>query len=95
MLLNTQTPSQADYKVRVAGPNGTNESIEMQQTTSTRYNGTFQVQDSGSYIVTAQREGDAAQTHRSPFAALPCRVRRFQSEHWPAKIARSGDRWRL
>ena len=56
--LDTRSPSQAAYEVRVAGPNGTSELIEMQQMTSTRYSGTFQMQDSGSYIITAQGEGD-------------------------------------
>lgn len=56
--LDTRSPSQATYEVRVAGPNGTSELIEMQQMTSTRYSGTFQMQDSGSYIITAQGEGD-------------------------------------
>ena len=56
--LDTRSPSQAAYEVRVAGPNGTSELIEMQQMTSTRYSGTFQMQDSGSYIITAQREDD-------------------------------------
>ena len=56
--LDTRSPSQAAYEVRVAGPNGASELIEMQQMTSTRYRGTFQMQESGSYIITAQREDD-------------------------------------
>ena len=56
--IDAQDPSQASYKVRVAGPGETRSRVEMQQVTSTRYSGTFQIQDSGSYIVTAQREGD-------------------------------------
>ena len=56
--LDTRSPSQASYEVRVAGPNGTSELIEMQQMTSTRYSGTFRMQDSGSYIITAKREDD-------------------------------------
>lgn len=59
--LDTRSPSEASYEVRVAGPNGTSEPIEMQQMTSTRYSGRFQMQDSGSYIITAQREGDKHQ----------------------------------
>lgn len=56
--IDARDPSQASYKVRVAGPGETSNEIKMQQVTSTRYSGTFQIQDSGSYIVTAQREGD-------------------------------------
>ena len=57
--IDTRTPSEASYKVHVVSPDGVNEIVEIQQLTPTRYNGTFQMQDSGSYIVTAQREGDA------------------------------------
>ena len=59
--VDTRTPSEASYKVHVVAPDGTNEIVEIQQLTPTRYNGTFQMQDSGSYIVTAQRAGDAHQ----------------------------------
>ncbi len=57
--IDTRTPSEASYKVHVVSPDGASETVEIQQLTPTRYNGTFQMQDSGSYIVTAQREGDA------------------------------------
>ena len=68
--IDTQTPSQVSaYEVRVAGPNGTSEPIEMQQITLRRYNGTFQVPNSGSYIVTAQRESDGRK--RTEVLSLP------------------------
>ena len=68
--IDTQTPSQVSaYEVRVAGPNGTSEPIEMQQRTLRRYNGTFQIRGSGSYIVTAQREGDGSK--RTEVLSLP------------------------
>jgi len=67
--IDTQTPSQAAYEVRVAGPNGSSAPIEMQQRTLRRYNGAFQVQDSGSYIVTAQRESDGRK--RTEVLSLP------------------------
>ena len=56
--IDTRTPSQAAYKLHVVGPDGTSEPVEMQQDTPTRYSGTFQMHNSGAYIVTAQREGD-------------------------------------
>ena len=56
--VDTRTPSQAVYKLHIAGPEGTSESVEMQQDTPTRYSGTFQTHSSGAYIVTAQREDD-------------------------------------
>ncbi|MDE0399861.1 MAG: VWA domain-containing protein [Candidatus Poribacteria bacterium] len=67
--IDTQTPSQAAYEVRVAGPNGSSEPIEMQQRTLRRYNGAFQVRDSGSYIVTAERESDGRK--RTEVLSLP------------------------
>ena len=67
--IDTQTPSQAAYEVRVAGPNGSSEPIEMQQQTLRRYSGTFQIHDSGSYIVTAQRERDGRK--RTEVLSLP------------------------
>ena len=56
--LETSTSSQAAYKVHIAGPSGISDTVKMQQVTATRYTGTFQIQDSGSYIITAQRESD-------------------------------------
>ena len=56
--IDTLTPSEASYTVHVVDPDGASEIVEIQQLTPTRYSGTFQMQDSGSYIVTAQREGD-------------------------------------
>ncbi len=67
--IDTQTPSQAAYEVRVAGPSGNSEPIEMQQITLRRYNGAFQVPNSGSYIVTAQREGNGRK--RTEVLSLP------------------------
>ena len=60
--IDTRAPSEASYNVHVVAPDRTSEIVEIQQVTLTRYSGTFQMQDSGSYIVTAEREGD---THRS------------------------------
>ena len=56
--VDTRTPSQTTYKLHVAGPEGASESVEIQQDTPTRHSGTFQMHNSGAYIVTAQREGD-------------------------------------
>ena len=67
--IDTQTPSQGAYEVRVAGPDGSSAPIEMQQITLRRYNGAFQVHDSGSYIVTAERESDGRK--RTEVLSLP------------------------
>ncbi len=56
--IDTRTASQGSYKLHVVGPDGTSEAVEMQQRTSTRYSSEFQIPNSGTYVVTAQREGD-------------------------------------
>ena len=56
--IDTRTPSEVSYKVHVVSPDRVNEIVEIQQLTPTRHNGTFQMQDSGSYMVTARREDD-------------------------------------
>ena len=58
VVIKTQHASPTSYVVQVAGPNGTSQSVNMQQESISRYLGTFQMNDSGSYIVTAKREGD-------------------------------------
>ena len=77
--IDTGTPSQASYEVRVVGPNGTSEPIEMQQITLTRHNGTFQIHDSGSYIVTAQPEGDAPKRTKALVLPYPSEYAEFEA----------------
>ena len=69
MRIDARKPSQTSYKMRVAGPGEIGSPVEMQQMTSTRYSGNFQIQDSGSYIVTAQREADGQM--RTEVLSLP------------------------
>ena len=76
--IDTRTPSQAAYAVRVAGPNGTSAPIEMQQVTLTRHNGTFQIHDSGAYIVTAQREGDGTKRTKALILPYPSEYAEFE-----------------
>ncbi|MCY4404652.1 MAG: VWA domain-containing protein [Candidatus Poribacteria bacterium] len=61
VVIDTQNASTASYMVQVAVPNGTSQSVEIQQESATRYAGSFQMHNSGSYIVTAKGEGD---THK-------------------------------
>ena len=75
--IDTRTPSETAYAVRFAGPNGTSEPIEMQQQTLTRHNGTFQVHDSGSYIVTAQRESDGSKRTKALVLPYPSEYAEF------------------
>ena len=61
VVIDTQNASSASYIVQVAAPNGTSQSVEMQQESATRFAGIFQMSNSGSYIVTAKQEGN---THK-------------------------------
>ena len=76
--IDTRTPSQATYEVRVAGPNGTSEPVEMQQMTLTRHNGAFQIHDRGSYIVTAQREGGGPKRTKALILPYPSEYAEFE-----------------
>ena len=76
--IDTRTPAQTAYAVRVAGPNGTSEPVEMQQVTLTRHSGTFQIHDSGSYIVTAQREGDGTKRTKALILPYPSEYAEFE-----------------
>ena len=75
--IDTRTPSEASYNVHVVGPDRTSEIIGIQQITPTRYSGTFQMQDSGSYIVTAEREGDTRRSVETLSLPYPAEYAEF------------------
>ena len=75
--IDTRTPSEASYNVHVVGPDRTSEMVEIQQVTPTRYSGTFQMQDSGSYIVTAGREGDTRRSIETLSLPYPAEYAEF------------------
>ncbi len=58
VVIDTQQSSPTTFMVQVAGPNGSSQSVKMEQESPTRYTGHFQMNDSGSYIVTAKRNDD-------------------------------------
>ena len=76
--IDTRTPSEASYNVHVVGPDRTSEMVEIQQVTPTRYSGTFQMQDSGSYIVTAEREGDTRRSIETLSLPYPAEYAEFR-----------------
>lgn len=88
--IDTRTPSEATYKVHVVGPDRTSEIVEIQQVTPTRYNGTFQMQDSGSYIVTAEREGDALRSTEILSLPYPAEYAEFQVDTATLKMLAAG-----
>ncbi len=76
--IDTRSPSEASYKVHVVGPDRTNQSVDIQQITPTRYSGTFQTQDRGAYIVTAERAGDARRNVETLSLPYPAEYAEFQ-----------------
>lgn len=77
VIIDAQHSSQAAYILRVAGPNEASERIEMQQVTPTRYSGTFQMRDSGTYIATAQRKGDGSRQTEILSVSYPAEYAEF------------------
>ena len=88
--IDTRTPSEASYKVQVVGPDLANQSVEIRQVTPTRYNGTFRMQDSGSYIVTAAREGDARRSVETLSLPYPAEYAEFQVDTASLKMLTAG-----
>ena len=88
--IDTRTASQASYKLHVVTPDGTSESVEMQQETPTRYSGTFQMSNSGAYIVTAQREGDAHRSTKVLSLSYPAEYAEFEVDTALLKMLAAG-----
>ena len=84
--IDTRVPSEASYNVHVVGPDRTSEIVEIQQVTLTRYSGTFQMQDSGSYIVTAEREGDTRRSIETVSLPYPAEYAEFQVDTTSLKM---------
>lgn len=84
--IDTWTPSEASYNVHVVGPDRTSEIVEIQQVTPTRYSGTFQMQDSGSYIVTAEREGDTRRSIETVSLPYPAEYAEFRVDTTSLKM---------
>ena len=76
--IDTRSPSEASYKVHVVGPDRVNQVVGIQQVTPTRYSGTFQTQDRGAYIVTAERAGDARRSVETLSLPYPAEYAEFQ-----------------
>ena len=77
VVIDTQHASPTTYLVQVAGPNGASQSVNMQQESTRRYIGTFQMNDSGSYIVTAKREGDTRKRTEALSLSYPAEYAAF------------------
>ena len=88
--IDTRIPSEASYKVHVVGPDGASEIVEIQQVTPTRYTGTFQMQDSGSYIVTAEREGDTRRSVETVSLPYPAEYAEFRVNTASLKMLAAG-----
>ena len=88
--IDTRTPSEASYKLHVIGPDSVSEIVKIQQVTPTRYNGTFQMQDSGSYIVTAEREGDTRRSTETLSLPYPAEYAEFRIDTNALKTLATG-----
>ena len=88
--IDTRIPSEVFYKVHVVGPDRASEIVEIQQVTPTRYTGTFQMQDSGSYIVTAEREGDTLRSVETLSLAYPAEYAEFRVNTASLKMLAAG-----
>ncbi len=77
IVIDTQQSSPATFAVQVAGPNGASYSVKMEQESSTRYTGNFQMKDSGSYIVTAKREDDGSRQTETISLSYPAEYAGF------------------
>ena len=88
--IDTRSPSEASYKVHVVGPDRTNQSVDIQQITPTRYSGTFQTQDRGAYIVTAEREGDARRRVETLSLPYPAEYAEFQVDTASLRMLAAG-----
>jgi len=84
--IDTRAPSEASYNVHVVGPDRTSEMVEIQQVTPTRYSGTFQMQDSGSYIITAEREGDTRRSIETVSLPYPAEYAEFRVDTTSLKM---------
>lgn len=76
-VIDTQHPSQATYHLYIARPDASHETVATQQQTATRYTGSFQIAESGAYIVTAQREADNAKRTETLSFAYPAEYAAF------------------
>ena len=88
--IDTRTPSEASYKVHVVGPDRESEIVNIQQVTPTRYSGAFQTQDSGSYIVTAEREGDRRRSVETVSLPYPAEYAEFRVDVAVLKMLATG-----
>ena len=77
VVIDTQSASPSTFVVQVAGSNGVSQSVEMEQASSTRYVGAFLMNDSGSYIVTAEHEDDGSRQTETISLSYPAEYAGF------------------
>ena len=77
VVIDAQQSSPSTFVVQVAGPNGSSQSVDMEQESSTRYTGNFQMTDSGSYIVTAIHNDDQSRQTETISLSYPAEYADF------------------
>lgn len=78
IVIDTQQASPTSFVVQVAGPNGASQSVKMEQESSTRYTGNFQMSDNGSYIITAKRDDDGSRLTETLSLSYPAEYAGFE-----------------
>lgn len=78
VVIETQQLSPTTFVVQVAGPNGASQSVKMEQESSTRYIGNFQMTDSGTYIVTAEHSDDQSRLTETISLSYPSEYADFE-----------------
>ena len=78
VTIDTRTATAAAFTAHVVRPDRESAAIDLQQITPTRYTGSFQMQESGSYIVTALREGGTQRYVETVSLAYPAEYAAFR-----------------
>ena len=77
VVIDTQQSPPATFVVQVAGPNGSSQSVNITQESSTRYTGNFQMTDSGSYVITAKHSDDQSRQTETISLSYPAEYANF------------------
>ena len=77
VVIDTEHALPKSYIVQVAGPNGVSQSVDIQRESSMRYAGTFQMNDSGSYIVTAKEKDSESKLVETVTLSYPAEYAAF------------------
>lgn len=78
--IDTKGLSPVSFVVQVAGPNGTGQTVDITQDAANRFIGSFQLHESGTYIITAKQVGTEKSVSETPLSVT-------LSRSYPAEYA--------